>query len=94
MAELPGESEGAEIIELFPAPKPVEYEVAEVANLSPEELKVLIMRGLVSRPDDGAEIPAHDAGKSRRVEGRSIVTSLRAIEEAAIAALKEGRDRV
>jgi len=94
MAELPGESEGAEIIELFPTPKPSEYELAERADLSPLVLKVLLMRGLVDQPDINDQLSINNPDRTRRFEGKSVITSLRAIEEAALAALKEGRDRL
>lgn len=91
MPEIPEDEQGAKIIDLFPTPGAEPYALAAEAGLSPEEEKILLMRGLLQKPESGDPLTIVDPTKGRRVEGTSVITSLKSIELAALAALQGKR---
>lgn len=86
-------SEDSNLIELFPAPEPIPYNEAQSLGLTTVEEKALLMMGFIEPATPDAVIIGPDPEKSRRVEGEDVVTSLRAIEQRALRALKAKSDK-
>lgn len=91
MPEIPDDKEDAQVIELFLSPVAEPYALAAEAGLSPEEEKVLLMRGLLQTPESGDPLTIVDPTRGRRVEGTAVITSLKSIELAALAAIQGKR---